>query len=211
MASTLTLLFNDEMVGDFELDKETVIIGRRPTSDIHIDNLAVSGAHARILTILNDSFLEDLDSTNGVFVNGERVKKRALLDGDLVTIGKHQLSYRKDPAAPIEGGAEGVVDTSSLGAIEAPATTARLRLLTDKGKGKELRLSKALTTVGKPGVQVAAISRRQQGDFIVHVDGGEDDRAVPIVNGTPIAYRSYLLRHQDVLEIAGVKMEYLQQ
>ena len=78
-----------------------------------------------------------------------------------------------------------------------------------EGKAKQLVLSKALTTIGKPGVQVAAISRKPQGDFITHIDGGDSDTAVPIVNGTPIGYRSYLLRHQDVIEIAGVRMEYL--
>ena len=88
---------------------------------------------------------------------------------------------------------------------------AKLRLLTDDGPGKELKLTKALTTVGKPGVQVAAVSRRQQGDFIVHVDGGEDNAAVPVVNGAPIGYKSRLLKHQDVIEIAGVRMEYLQE
>jgi pSer/pThr/pTyr-binding forkhead associated (FHA) protein len=209
MAGKLILLFNDEVVREYALDQESIVIGRRPSSDVHIDNLAVSGSHARVLTILKDSFLEDLGSTNGVYVNGQRIRKHALADGDLITIGKHQLRYVRDQDATAERG-EQVLDTSQTALGSRGATgAARLRLLTDAGPAKELLLTKALTTVGKPGVQVAAISRRHQGDFIVHVDGGADNKAVPVVNGTPIGYRSYLLRHQDIIEIAGVKMEYL--
>jgi hypothetical protein len=210
MAAKLILLFNDEMVGEYALDRESIVIGRRPGSDIQIDNLSVSGAHARVLTILKDSFIEDLGSTNGVFVNGHRIKKQVLADGDLVTIGKHQLRYMRDPNATSDR-EERVVDPRSLLQQDANRTSsgaARLRLLVEGGS-KQLVLSKALTTIGKPGVQVAAISRKPQGDFITHVDGGASDAAVPIVNGTPIGYRSYLLRHQDVIEIAGVRMEYL--
>ena len=209
MPAKLILLLNDEKVGDYTLDRESIVIGRRPGSDIQIDNLAVSGAHARVLTILKDSFVEDLNSTNGVFVNGQRIKKQVLADGDVVTVGKHQLRYVRDPDATSDR-EDRVIDAKALlreGGRAAP-NAARLRLLME-GKTKQLVLSKALTTIGKPGVQVAAISRKPQGDFITHIDGGDADTSVPIVNGTPIGYRSYLLRHQDVIEIAGVRMEYL--
>lgn len=213
MAAKLILLSGQETLGEFPLEKESVVIGRRASNDIQIDNLAVSGAHARVLTILRDSFLEDLNSTNGVFVNGLRIKKQALQDGDLITIGKHQLRYVRDADASMGG--ERVLNAREkeelLHGDQRIATggAARLRLLTQEGRGKELKLTKALTTIGKPGIQIVAISRRAQGDFIVHIDGGENNTAVPIVNGTPIGYRSYLLRHQDVIEIAGVRMEYL--
>ena len=212
MAAKLILLYGQEALGEFPLDKESIVIGRRAGNDIQIDNLAVSGAHARVLTILRDSFLEDLNSTNGVFVNGLRIKKQALQDGDLITIGKHQLRYLRDAESSDRG--ERVLNAQERDDIlhgdqRSGAGAARLRLLTAEGRGKELKLSKALTTIGKPGVQVAAISRRPQGDFIVHIDGGDNNTAVPIVNGTPIGFRSYLLRHQDVIEIAGVRMEYL--
>ncbi len=210
MAAKLILLFNDERVGEYALDRESIVIGRRPGSDIQIDNLSVSGAHARVLTILKDSFIEDLGSTNGVFVNGHRIKKQVLADGDVVTIGKHQLRYMRDPDATSDR-EERVVDARSLmlDSNRTSSGSARLRLLVDGGASKQLLLAKALTTIGKPGVQVAAISRKPQGDFITHIDGGVSYTAVPIVNGTPIGYRSYLLRHQDVIEIAGVRMEYL--
>ena len=244
MAGKLILSFNDQQVGEYELDKESLTIGRRPESDIHIDNLAVSGQHARVMTIAGDSFLEDLDSTNGTFVNGKRVKKHALGAGDLITIGKHSLRFVADggvAAAPASGGsfAETIVisadETAALrqaasqseaaraqqadlesggraptaGGVAANVGPARLRLVTESDDGKEMSLSKALTTIGKPGVQVAAISRRQNGDFIVHVDGGENNAARPVVNGEVIGVKSQRLSDRDMIEIAGVTLQYL--
>ncbi len=242
MAGKLTLMFNDETLGEYPLDRESLVIGRRPESDIQIDNLAVSGRHARVLSIMDDAFLEDLDSTNGTFVNGKRVKKHPLADGDVITIGKHSLRYEAEAGARAGAAAEGgfaetiVVGpgTSPLrqqasaedearareaagegpgaaaGGVAANVGPARLRLVTREGSGKELPLTKALTTLGKPGVQVAAISRRQNGDYLVHVDGGTGDRTPPLVNGSPIGHKSQRLEHEDVIEVAGVKMQYLQ-
>ena len=98
MPGALVLTLNQSVLGEFPLDKERLLIGRKPENDIQVDNLAVSGQHAAIITILNDSFLEDLDSTNGTFVNGKLVKKHALKHGDVITIGKHELKYVNDEA-----------------------------------------------------------------------------------------------------------------
>ena len=89
----LVLGFNGETLREFEIDQEIMTIGRRAENDIHIDNLAVSANHAKVLTILNDSFIEDLDSTNGTYINGKKVGKYALQNGDIIAIGKHQLTY----------------------------------------------------------------------------------------------------------------------
>src|SRR6056297_3903720 len=99
----LTVTFNDQVVAEHDLDKEEMTIGRKPDNDIQIDNLAVSGHHARILTILNDSFLEDRNSTNGTYVNGALVKKHALQNGDVIEIGKHTLTYSNEVASQGEG------------------------------------------------------------------------------------------------------------
>ena len=98
MPGSLVLTLNQSVLGEFSLDKERLLIGRKPENDIQVDNLAVSGQHAAIITILNDSFLEDLDSTNGTFVNGKLVKKHALKHGDIITVGKHELKYVNDDA-----------------------------------------------------------------------------------------------------------------
>lgn len=242
MAGKLILTFNDQVAGEYALDKDTLTIGRRPECDIHIDNLAVSGRHARVVTVAGTSVLEDLDSTNGTLVNGKKVSKHPLSDGDLIMVGKHALRYSSDvKAAAREGGnfAETIVigadqtsalrqaaseaearraqqaDADSGGAAPAASGAsanigpARVRLLSDTGPGKEMPLSKALTTLGRPGIQVAAISRRHNGDFIVHVDGGPDNSRRPVINGAAIEVKSQLLEDQDVIEIAGVKLQYL--
>ena len=85
-----------QVLKEFALSKERTLIGRKPHNDIQIDNLAVSGEHAAIITILNDSFIEDLGSTNGTMVNGKPIKKHFLQNNDVVEIGKHKLKYFND-------------------------------------------------------------------------------------------------------------------
>jgi len=219
------------------LINETMTIGRKPNNDIHISDLSVSGKHAQIITILEDSFLEDLGSTNGTYVNGKPVKKHALDHGDNITLGKYQLTYqsgsggakqsfeqpaiiRSDEAdIPIEVSGKELdksiqKNTNALTpreANEAPALMtnkeACLLLLSGANAGKELVLTKALTTIGQPGVQVAAITRRPQGFFLIHVDGGSNN-AVPKVAGTPIGTSAYELKSHEIIEVAGVKMEF---
>ncbi len=89
----LILSVDDKIIDEFNIDKDTVTIGRRTDNDICLDNLAISGYHSQITTVLNDSFLEDLNSTNGTFVNSKIVKKHALKDGDIIDIGNHRIKY----------------------------------------------------------------------------------------------------------------------
>src|SRR5688572_19816179 len=95
----LILTLDGAVIREAPLDKEKVTIGRKASNDIQIENLAVSGEHARIVTILNDSFLEDLGSTNGTLVNGMPVKKHILQDNDIVEIGKYKLKFVVEAAA----------------------------------------------------------------------------------------------------------------
>jgi pSer/pThr/pTyr-binding forkhead associated (FHA) protein len=233
----LTLSFNDQVVSEFELDREQMTIGRKADNDIQIDNLAVSGHHARILTILNDSFLEDQNSTNGTYVNGSLVKKHALQNGDVIAIGKHTLTYsnqsasqgggddfertmiiRPDAKGMSEEAGSASVDRSveALGqeiaadankAPEANAARAYVRVVSGANAGKELTLTKALTTLGKPGVQVAAITRRSKGYFLIEIEA--KDGGHPTVNGQAIGSEAVRLENEAVIEVAGVKMEFL--
>jgi hypothetical protein len=236
MPAKLQLMLNGEVLSDFDLNKETITIGRRPENDIPVDNLAVSGKHAQIITILNDSFLEDLNSTNGTYVNGSLIKKHALKHGDIIGIGKHQLKYVNEDATSSEGNfektmiirpdavgmpeatgsmeigasVEKIVAEEKLQSKQAPAPgskVAKLQILNGANAGKELELTKALTTIGKPGTQVAAITRRPQGYFIIHVEGGAGDRT-PIINGKHVGTQATSLNDHDVIEVAGVKMEF---
>ncbi len=227
MPGSLVLTLNQSVLGDFSLNKERLLIGRKPENDIQVDNLAVSGQHAAIITILNDSFLEDLDSTNGTFVNGKLVKKHALKHGDVITIGKHELKYVNDEATTddqdfektmiIRPGMASHAAAAAKAEQTAPPPPAgvssqmadgemplgKIQVLSGPGAGKELELKKVLITLGRPGVQVAVITRRPQGYFITHVEGKH-----PLVNGDTIGAQAHALRDHDVVELAGVKMEF---
>ena len=223
MPAKLVLSLNSSVLGEFSLDKERLTIGRRPDNDIQVDNLAVSGQHAAVITILNDSFLEDLDSTNGTYVNGKLIKKHALRDGDVVNIGKHELKYHNTEASDeqdfektmiIRPGMAGHAaaaakakqqddGVSEEAASSGEAPLGKVQVLSGPGMGKELELRKALITLGRPGVQVAVITRRPQGYFITHVEGSH-----PVVNGDPIGAQAHALKDHDVIELAGVKMEF---
>lgn len=243
----LVLSLNGAVQGEFSLSKERISIGRKPDNDIQVDNLAVSGKHALVITILDDSFLEDLGSTNGTYVNGKLIKKHALRDGDVVGIGKHELKYVNEHAtaddedfektmiirpgsasaavaaakaaeeAGVAASAEEAADTTSGGTpIPKPAQAApsaglplgKLQVLNGPIAGKELELTKALITLGKPGVQVAVISRRPQGYFLTHIEGDGENNNFPVVNGESIGPQAYTMSNGDIIELAGIKMEF---
>lgn len=229
----LVLSFNGETVREYELDQEVMTVGRKTDNDIHIDNLAVSGNHAKILTILNDSFIEDLDSTNGTLINGEKISKHALQNGDVIAIGKHEITYVNEAAEagdddfdktviirPDTAGMPEEVEADqkfeqTIGRIAsdlAQTSTgsgtpgdAVLKLMSGANSGKELQLTKILTTLGKPGVQVAAITRRPTGYFLIVVDAGSSD-SNPTVNGSEVGSQAHALKSGDEIEVAGVKM-----
>jgi pSer/pThr/pTyr-binding forkhead associated (FHA) protein len=229
----LILTLDGQELAQYELEKERYTLGRLSDNDIHIDNMAVSGHHALILNILKDSFLEDLNSTNGTYVNGKLIKKHALQDGDVITIGRHQLKYLSGrgkegedefertmvikpgtaslPGAPSLDSVNRAIAQSGAGSTPVGETTktalpkGKLQVLSGSFAGKELELTKALTTLGRPGVQVAAITRRADGFYVVHVESGQG-QGFPTVNGKEIGAEARKLVDNDVIELAGVKM-----
>jgi pSer/pThr/pTyr-binding forkhead associated (FHA) protein len=254
----LILSMDGLVLKEISLTKERTTIGRKPHNDIQIDNLAVSGEHAVIVTILTDSFLEDLGSTNGTVVNGNPIKKHFLQNNDVIELGKYKLKFVGEagvalgaekadfektmvlrPAAmkaaaehakamtgggaPQAAGAaratashQAVASATAAGIADKdprppPAPAAKpaqplgaIQLLSGNNAGKELELSKPLTTLGKPGVGVAVLTRRPQGYFITHVEGANR----PAVNGQQIGAAPHALKDHDVIELAGVKMEF---
>jgi pSer/pThr/pTyr-binding forkhead associated (FHA) protein len=250
----LILSMDGLVLKEIPLAKERTTIGRKPHNDIQIDNLAVSGEHAVIVTILNDSFLEDLGSTNGTVVNGNPIKKHFLQNNDVIELGKYKLKFVGEASGASAGGdkadfektmvlrpasarqtggealrsapgspraavmpqaaaaATGIADaTKTVPPAPQPAAPraagqplGAIQLLSGANAGKELELTKPLTTLGKPGVQVAVLTRRPQGYFITHVEGA----ARPNVNGQQIGPAPHALKDHDVIELAGVKMEF---
>ncbi len=238
----LMLSLDGQVLAEYNMNKERYTIGRLPDNDIRIDNPAVSGHHSLIINILNDSFLEDLNSTNGTYVNGKLIKKHAMQHGDVITVGHHQLRYidsQEDTASQEEFEKTMVITPSSQGedrvrrvaqtveratantaaatprkpgsATEAAAALpkAKLQVLSGAFAGRELELTKALTTLGRPGIQVAAITRRAEGYYIVHVDSGKEND-YPLVNGVPIGAQARKLADNDIVQLAGVKMGFFE-
>lgn len=225
--SRLILSLDGQSMAEYNLNKERYTIGRYPDNDIRIDSPAVSGHHSLIINILNDSFLEDLNSTNGTYVNGKLIKKHSLQDGDIITVGHHQLRFADEVGieegefqktmvlTPGQHGLSGTkVETPRKVAFDAVATSpsvtrpppaAKLQVLSGAFAGREMELVKTLTTLGRPGVQVAAISRRADGYYIVLVESA-DPADFPLVNGSSIGPQVRRLQDNDILEVAGVKM-----
>lgn len=218
----LILSMDGLVLKEMALEKERTTIGRKPHNDIQIDNLAISGEHAAIVTILNDAFLEDMNSTNGTYVNGQPVKKHVLQNNDVVELGKYRLKFIADGAgSPSEQDeamsyAQAPVTDSVLPNVAAdPAPAApvpsgmlgMIQILSGTHAGRTLELSKSLTTLGKPGTQVAVITRRPHGYFITHVEG----TVFPVVNGRSLDAQAHRINENDIIEIAGVKMEFFSQ
>jgi hypothetical protein len=208
------------------LNKERVTIGRSPDNDVPLNDKAVSGHHAVVITILQDSFLEDLDSTNGTQVNGKQVAKHPLSNGDVISIGRNTLKYQGETKGEeddfektmiIRPGQMGAAFDAGVSKAAGPAPAAppptpmvgKLRVATGPNAGKELVLTKALTTLGRPGDQVAAITRRADGYYIVHVGGQGGGTKRPVVNGREIDIQAVKLSANDTIELAGTKMSFL--
>ena len=206
----LVLSVDGVTLREVPLSKERMTLGRKPQNDIVIDNIAVSAEHAVIVTLFNDSFLEDLGSTNGTFVNGQPVKKHFLQNGDTIELGKYRLKFIADADMAVQSYRQSLAslaETSSMQPLPSPnnETPAVIRLLSGAAVGRELKLTKALTTLGRPGVQVAVITRRPQGYYITHVQGIQ----FPVVNGNTLGAEAHPLKDRDVFELSGMKMEFL--
>lgn len=190
-------------IKEVRLTKERTTLGRRPYNDIVIDDLAVSGEHAVFLMNATEVYLEDLLSTNGSFVNSKPVKKQLLQNGDVVEVGKYRINFINDA-----GDVQASVPPSPAvpdGAGVAPVA-ASIKVLSGSAAGRELPLTKVVTTIGKPAVAVAAITRRQQGFVIHHIEGS----AYPLLNGVLIGAEPVALKNGDSIELAGTRMQFVQ-
>jgi len=206
------------VIKEVQLTKDRTTLGRRPYNDVVIDNLAVSGEHAVLQMSGSDVFLEDLNSTNGTYVNGKAIKKQQLQGGDSIEIGKYKIKFVHEGSAVPAGGdsyektmvinAGAVVGAANAGAPTeaAPLAPAAIKVISGSAAGREVALTKVVTTIGKPGVAVAAITRRPHGYVVAMVEG----TVKPTINGAPLGTEGTDLRHGDVLELAGTQMQFVQ-
>jgi predicted component of type VI protein secretion system len=218
----LVLSLDGVPLKDVPIAKDRTTIGRRSHNDVVIDNLAVSGEHAVMVRSGDDFVLEDLGSTNGTTVNGQPIKKQLLHGGDVIDIGKYRLRFLVDngeavastdidldTSQPLKrefyGSSPATIPVRQPPPPEPAAANALIRILNGANAGRELPLVKALTTVGRPGYQVAVITRRPSGYFIAHVEGD----VFPTLNGVNIGSAAHGLKDRDVIELAGVKLEFV--
>ena len=243
----LVVSLDGVVIKEVQITKDKTTLGRRPYNDIVIDNLAVSGEHAVLQMVASDVFIEDLNSTNGTYINGKAVKKQLLAHNDTVEIGKYKIKYLLDDSADYEktqilrpgssvhahapapsaaaapqyaaapafapmpsvygaGSQQRGGASSGFGALDGAAPPALIKVLNGAAAGREVTLTKVVTTVGKPGVQVASITRRPTGYVFAHVEGV----LRPSVNGTPVIGETVALRNGDVIELAGTQMQFVQ-
>jgi pSer/pThr/pTyr-binding forkhead associated (FHA) protein len=228
----LVVSLDGVVIKEVQITKDKTTLGRRPYNDIVIDNLAVSGEHAVLQMVGQDVFIEDLNSTNGTYINGKAIKKQLLAHNDTVEIGKYKIKYLVEesgdyektmimrPGAVAPGAHAG--PASGHGAFNPAATSPRptlgglgagvsslpasIKVLSGAAAGREVTLTKVVTTVGKPGVQVASITKRPGGYVIAHVEG----LSRPTINGMPLASDIAPLKNGDLIELAGTQMQFIQ-
>ncbi|GAB3767904.1 hypothetical protein GCM10028796_30470 [Ramlibacter monticola] len=229
------------VIKEVQLTKDRTTLGRRPYNDIVIDNLAVSGEHAVLQLTGNEVFLEDLNSTNGTYVNGKAVKKQQLQNNDTVEIGKYKIKFINEvpgatfektmiikpgmvppvpkpasapavtpvAAAPTQSAAQTAAQAAAAAVINKPfdpsSMNASIKVLSGAAAGREVPLVKVVTTIGKPGVAVAAITKRSNGFVVAHVEGSSK----PLLNGAQIGGEPVVLKNGDMLELAGTQMQFV--
>ena len=234
MACKLILKFKDTVISEIPLDKEETTIGRKPENTIHVDNLAVSGRHARVLRIGNKAILEDLGSTNGTFVNDKQITKHILQHGDSIVIGKHVLTFVSLEDKPVKAAPEpeedmdktmvitpqarsAMISKNGTSPSSAPAMPlAGLQIIAGPLAGKSMELTASLTSMGKGencrikikgftvGKQAAVITRRPTGYHIAHLEGLAKSK----VNGEVVGDQPRTLKDGDIIELGDTKIEF---
>ena len=208
----ITVMMDGVVHSEVTLTQERTTIGRRPYNDVVIENLTVSGEHGVLIMEGQQVSVEDLHSTNGTYVNGKAVKRQVLRHGDVMDMGKYKVRFdasaeeefgktmlsRPRTAAP--GAAEPEV------ALNMPELRGAIKVLTGAAAGREMPLTKVVTTVGKPGVSVAALTQRRHNFFVHHVEG--HDRIT--VNGDVVGDEPVVLKHGDRILLAGTEMQFMQ-
>ncbi|MBX2824067.1 MAG: FHA domain-containing protein [Gammaproteobacteria bacterium] len=279
---------------DFEPEIRTITIGRRSTNDVCISNLSVSGTHAKIMLSDSGSMVEDLNSTNGTYINGRLISRQLLNDGDDIVMGRVRVTFiaaadkpdlqsgitdddaqmLDDPLTLTEKPETVALDAAEPSPAETPVTNrgsdsddsaaglssafdddmpvltptrdhtrpqvapATERLVTaqdavassDTGivheldnastssavieikngakSGQVLPIDKPVTTLGRPGIQIAAIMKKPDGYFLMHIES-DDEVAPPQLNNSSIGDEPVLLQSGDALNVAGIDVQFM--
>lgn len=203
----VVLTHEGAVLKEYPLDKERITIGRKPQNDIQLDDPTVSGQHASIL-MLQNAYIEDMNSTNGVLLNGKKVTRRQLNHGDIIKIGRHELKFIDDNAEEFES----TVIIQPEGRAAAPAAQPvkhyQVKILSGPKSGESINLIKPYTTLGSPGVQVAVVARRGKEYFLMPMSGTGERGNPPKLNGQSISANSQRLKEGDTIEVAGTQLQF---
>lgn len=201
------VMIDGVVIKEIQLTKEKTTLGRRPYNDIVIDNLAVSGEHAVLHMTAGQVTVEDLNSTNGTFVDGKAVKKQLLNHNDTIEVGKYKIRFENHTSG--DDFEKTMMVKARPAVVPAPAVQevhGAIKVLSGPATGREMPLTKVVTTIGKPGVAVAAITRRQHAFLVHHVEGVDH----PMLNGASVGSEPVVLKHGDKIVLAGTQMQFLQ-
>lgn len=213
----LILKFANEVIDHIDLRQGDMKIGRRPGTDIQIDNLAVSGEHANLFTIGEDTFIQDLGSTNGTFVNNKQITKHHLRNGDTISIGKHTLVYIAEDGAASDVTEDFsktvIISPGSMQPAAAPApqpsapagSRGVIIILNGANSGKQIPLTKSITSLGKTGKKAGSIQQTDKGYLLTPSEGSNEN---PVLNGRPVTAEGSLLKNGDVIEVSGTRIQF---
>jgi hypothetical protein len=203
------------VIGQVALAKDRTTLGRRAYNDIVIDNLAVSGEHAVLHMSGSEVEIEDLNSTNGTYVNALAIQKQALKDNDVIEVGGCRIHFRARSNLAVGPGSARAAPgefSTSIPLSSAPTESGALielgipvlRVLSGSNEGQDVSLQKVVTTIGKPGVAVAVVTRRRQGYVAASVVGSVT------LNGAQLGTDAVALQERDVLELGGAtRMQFI--
>lgn len=205
MMASVILTHDGTVLKEYELTQGRTTIGRSPDNDIHLDDPTVSGKHA-VIIYADEAILEDLKSTNGTRLNGNKVSRMQLFNRDLIGIGRHELEF-------IDQNADGYDKTVILkpgevgGQDEQPKYFARIEVTSGPKSGETIELNKPFTNLGTPGAQVAVVARRGSDYFLMPMSGtGSADNRMKLNGKIVVGAKSQLLQHGDIIELAGIKL-----
>jgi pSer/pThr/pTyr-binding forkhead associated (FHA) protein len=231
----LVVMLGGQVQSEWPLEEKEALIGRGTDCEIHIDEPSVSRHHAKVSRIYTGFFIEDLHSTNGIILNGRRVRKYLLKDGDRVQIGTHELLFFAEAGEPVLDPDKTVVlpsrpiaarakPSARLPTAPQPAsppqptpvrqrraapppvrpTRAYVRVLNGPDNGDSRLIDKSLYAIGEPGGNMAVISRRAQGHFLLHLGGS----GVTTLNGREVHGAGVRLRSGDKILVGDTELEF---
>ena len=200
----LIITHQGTVIKEYDLSQEKVTVGRKPSNDIVLDDPTVSGLHAVFLHMQN-TYVEDMNSTNGIKLNGKEISKRQLNHGDLVQIGQHEFKFIDDAVQDFEST---VIIAPPVQANKAEKKPVKASVVITQGAkaGESISLNKPYTKLGSAS-QIAVIARRGESYYLMPMTGGAQGES-PKLNGKQIGAESMLLKNNDIIEVATTQLKF---